>query len=109
MPWNMVRGRKYFYANEWVGGRSVRRYFGAGPLAELAAAQSDLRRVEREAGRRARWAEAEPWERAEAALSDLGGLTDLVVRAAMAAAGYDRHRRGHWRKWRGRKGEVAGG
>src|ERR1700676_197527 len=104
MAWHSTDGRRYFYSNEWVNGRSVRRYLGAGPLAELAASQDDLRRVEREAERRARRAEEAPWERAEAALSDLGGLTDLVLRAALAVAGYRRHCRGEWRRKRGRPG-----
>ena len=101
--------RRYFYYNEWLDGRSRRRYVGYGPTADLAACHADLRRVEREVRRRQRRAEDEPWEAAEAALSDLGRLTDLVLRAAMAVAGYHQHARGTWRKRRERGEDGDGG
>jgi hypothetical protein len=109
MSWDTTRGLPYFYVNDWIDGRSKRRYVGYGPLADLAASHGDLRRVEREAQRRERRAEDEPWAAAEAALSALGGLTDLALRAALAVAGYHQHARGAWRKRRERREDGDGG
>ena len=38
MAWQQVGRRRYYYRNRCVQGRSVRRYVGTGPVAELAAA-----------------------------------------------------------------------
>jgi len=109
MPWHETDGRHYFYRSEWVKGRCVRRYVGGGQLGELAAAEDDLRRIEREARRRGRQAEQELWQDAEAALAALCGLSDLVLKAALTAAGYRRHCRGQWRKRRERRGDDGAG
>ncbi len=94
MGWE--KGR-YYIRSRKVNGRVVREYVGTGEAARSAARQDALARQQREA-RRAEMAELAALD---APLDDLAELTDLLARAALAAAGYRRHHRGEWRKRRG--------
>jgi hypothetical protein len=95
------RGGRYYTRSRKVGGRVVREYVGGGLAGELAARQDERERDARleEAGmvrrQRARVAEA------GVPLDELCDLSDLMVRAALLAAGYRRHHRGEWRRRRG--------
>jgi hypothetical protein len=100
MPWELRGQKRYYYRSERVAGRPVRRYFGSGPAAELQAAADDLRRLRRETQARERGLEEARLREAEAPLTLLCGLTDLLAHAALAAAGYHRHDRGPWRRRR---------
>ena len=102
MPWEQRGSKRYFYVSERRGGRPVRRYVGAAAsaAATLAAADADLRRLEREAAARERHAEQERLREAEAPLLQLCQMTDALSRAALLAAGYRQHARGTWRKRR---------
>jgi hypothetical protein len=100
MPWEQVGRRRYYYRSLWVSGRPVRRYVGTGQVAELAAAADDLRRLERAVAARERQAEQARFREAEAPLLRLCGLTDLLARTALVAAGYHQHDRGAWRRTR---------
>jgi hypothetical protein len=95
------RGGRYYTRSRKVGGRVVREYVGAGPLAEAIAALDAAERAERaEAAERLRDARlrAAP---AEAALAGFDQAVEVVARAALLGAGYRRHHRGEWRKRRG--------
>jgi hypothetical protein len=92
--------RSYFYRSERRNGRPVRIYVGAGEVAELAAAAEDLRRLDRTIAVRQRQAEQARRQEAEAPLLELCKTTDLLVRAALTAAGFYQHSRGEWRKSR---------
>ena len=94
MGWD--RGR-YYTRSRKVNGRVAREYLGTGEAAERAARQDALARQERDA-RRAAMAELAALG---ASLDDLAELTDLVARAALAAAGYRQHHRAEWRRRRG--------
>jgi hypothetical protein len=109
MPWEQVGQRRYYYRGEWVAGRAVRRYVGTGPAAELAAAADDLRRLERVIETRERQAEQDRHREAEMPLLELCGLTDLLTRVALVAAGFHRHDRGAWRRYRGRQPQSQAG
>jgi hypothetical protein len=100
MPWEQVGRRRYYYRNQWVAGRPARRYVGTGPAAELAAAADDLRRLEHAIAARERQAEQARFREAEAPLLRLCGLTELLTRVALVAAGYHQHDRGAWRRTR---------
>src|ERR1700756_266784 len=100
MPWEQVGRRRYYYRNKWAAGRPPRRYGGAGAAAELAPAADDLRRLEHAIAARERQAEQARYREAEAPLRRLCGLTDLLARAALVAAGYRQHDRGAWRRRR---------
>jgi hypothetical protein len=93
MAWD--KGR-YYTRSRKVNGRVVREYLGTGEAAEQAARQDAGTRQEREA-RRAAMSELAALD---APLDDLTELTDLLARAALAAAGYRQHHRGEWRKTR---------
>ena len=94
MAWD--KGR-YYTRSRKVNGRVVREYVGTGEAAERAARQDAVARQEREARRSVR----EELAALDAPLDELAELTDLLARAALAAAGYRRHHRGEWRKRRG--------
>jgi hypothetical protein len=100
MPWEQVGRRRYYYRNQWIAGRPARRYVGTGPVAELAAAVDDLRRLEHALAARQRQAEQARIREAGTPLLRLCGLTDLLTRAALVAAGYRQHDRGEWRRRR---------
>ena len=102
MPWQQRGTRSYFYTHERAGGRPVRRYVGAAgsPAAERAAADADLRRLEREAAARERLAEQARQREVERPLVRLCALSDVLTRAALLASGFHRHHRGQWRRRR---------
>jgi hypothetical protein len=98
MGWeSRQRGGRYYTRSKKVNGRVVREYVGTGEAAERAARQDAVARQEREARRAVR----EELAALDAPLDDLAEVTDLLARAALAAAGYRRHHRGEWRKRRG--------
>ncbi len=81
----------------------MREYVGTGPVAEIIALRDETERRWREAEGQA-W--REEWERLEALDAETGELDDLaklLTRAAFVAAGYRQHKRGEWRKPRGRE------
>ena len=100
MGWEKRGNRDYFYTAERVNGRVVKRYVGAGRVAELAAQLEALTRDQTatvdEDTRRA-WAELDALA---AALGPLHELADSLTAAALVAAGFHRHHRGPWRKRR---------
>src|SRR5262249_40574791 len=98
MAWHRAGLRRYYYRNQNVAGRSVRRYIGTGPVAELAAAADELRKLKRAVEARERQGEQVRHRQAEAPLLSLCGVTDVLTRAALVAAGYYRHDRGAWRR-----------
>ena len=92
---------KYYTRSRREGGRVVREYFGAGLLGRAAALLDAKQRTRREEERRRALEEKARVEALDLTVNDLDELTELVVRAAMAAAGFRRHNRGEWRKRRG--------
>ena len=105
MAWETRGGGRYYYKVSRDDGRVRRLYLGTGPVAELAVRDAELRRAERQARARSQ----ARLEAAEAASQELAELADLLVRAALVAAGYHRHDRGNWRKRRERPGKADRG
>jgi hypothetical protein len=100
MSWQQRGDKRYYYRHEWIDGRSVRIYQGTGEVGEQAATTDALRRVDEEIAARQRRQEQERRAAAEAPLAQLCAQTDLLVHAALLAAGYHRHDRGEWRRKR---------
>src|SRR5690348_12778986 len=101
MAWEGRHGRgRYYTRTAREGGKVRRKYIGIGPAAELAAAFDDWQRAERMAEAEARRAEQARWQEAQRALAAAAMITDLLVQAALLAAGYHRHERGEWRRWK---------
>ncbi len=98
MGWeHRARGGPYYIRRRKVEGREIRQYYGKGPAAEKAAAEDAARREQREAAR----AERKMLDMLESRMAAYCGATEVVVHAALLAAGYHRPNRGVWRKRRG--------
>ena len=106
MGWD--RG-KYYTRSRKVNGRVVREYVGKGPIGQLAAQmdalERDRRRIEKY---RAMVARVEA-ERVDEDLRAVERLADLLVRAALVAAGCHQHHRGEWRRKRESRKRVQDG
>ena len=102
MPW-VRRGRhRYYVRRRRVNGSVVRQPYGRGPEAQLAAALAAQRQREREAQWARRRRERGRWEAGTGTLQRLIEVSDLLVRAALVAAGFRQHQRGEWRRQHGR-------
>ena len=104
MGWD--KDRRYYTRSRRENGRVVREYVGGGKLGELAAQLDAIDREKRAAERAAVRAEREEIDALDAPLSELDELADLLVRAALLAAGFHQHNRGNWRKRRDRAREA---
>src|SRR5262249_37595019 len=100
MAWHQQGTRTYYYRSVRIGGRPVRRYVGAGPAAELAAAVDELRRLERTIEARECRDEEARLREAEVPLLELCGGAELLNPGAPESGGLPGHDRGEWRKRR---------
>jgi hypothetical protein len=105
MAWKTVNGRPYYYRSKREGGRVVTEYVGTGEVARLLSQLDTIDRDEREAERQAERAERERYDAEDRAVAAWCEDVEAVARAALGAAGYHRHKRGEWRKRRGRADE----
>src|SRR5262249_45795361 len=104
-PWRCNRmgwdkGGRYYTRSRRENGRVVREYVGGGPIGQLAAQMDAIDREKREADRAFLKAQHDEIAALDAPLDHLTELTDLLVRAALLAAGFRRHNRGEWRRRR---------
>jgi hypothetical protein len=98
VSWDRKYGRRhYYYRARKVGGRCVKVYVGAGPVADLAAALDAAEREGRRRRREAWRAEVAALAAADRALADLAAVVGLVYRATLVLAGYHAHH-GDWRR-----------
>jgi hypothetical protein len=104
MAWETKGTCRYYTRSKRVGRRVVRESFGKGPEAHLAAALDARRRQEREMRWAARHREWCRWQTGAAPLQQLIAVSDLLVRAALLAAGFHQHERGAWRRKHGHSG-----
>ena len=102
MPWTRRGRHRYFFRKRRVGGRVVRRSLGRGPEAQLAAALDAQKQREREAEWARRRRERGRWDAKTETVQRLIEVSDLLVRAALLAAGFHQHERGAWRRKHGR-------
>ena len=90
----------YYTRSRRLDGRVVREYVGRGPLADIIAqadeAEREARRLER---RREREQLEQDRELDQLFLAYSAGVDELL-RSALEAAGYHRHKRGEWRRRR---------
>jgi hypothetical protein len=97
----MAWERGYYYRVRKVNGRVVREYCGNGRLAQLAAAQDERERSQRESRRVAERQDREEMEALDAKVNAVHEIADLFAQAALIVAGYRQHQRGQWRRRRG--------
>ena len=100
MAWEARGARKYYYQSRRTRDGRVRKlYRGCGALAELTASLDAAAQAERkltvEAWKQQKWQE----KAVEAGLKDFGHECEILVQAALIAAGYHEHR-GQWRRRR---------
>ena len=103
MGWERKGGCRFYTRSRRVGGRVIREYVGTGAVAELAAREDEQRRRRHEEARERLRREQEAFAAAAAPHQALDRVADALMAAALEAAGYHRHDRGHWRKRRVRK------
>jgi hypothetical protein len=104
MGWD--RGR-YYTRSKKVNGRVVREYFGAGRVGQIMAEMDAVEREERRLAAEARLEEKADLARLDAEVRAVCVQIEQVARAALRAAGYRLHKRGEWRKTRGRTTTVG--
>ena len=98
MAWETIGKYCYYTRSRRVGSRVVRESFGKGSEAHLAAALDERRRRQREARWAQRRQECNRWGMWADALQRLIEVSNLLVRAALLAAGFHQHQRGAWRR-----------
>lgn len=104
MAWEKrERGGLYYTRSKKVNGRVVREYVGGGLLGEISArTDADERRQREEEA--ALWREErERLEALDGQMEELYEAAEVLVKAALLAGGYHQHKRGEWRKRRGRQ------
>jgi hypothetical protein len=98
MGWD--KGGRYYTRSRRVNGQVVREHIGGGELGLLAAQLDADEREQRLRERAATLAERDRLVALDMPLSELNDLAELLVQAALLAAGYHQHNRGEWRKTR---------
>ena len=100
MGWETRRNRTYYYRSRKVGGRVIKEYIGAGPLAELAATQDAADRAERTAASAAKRSTRAELDAVDAPVDAFAATLESLTRARLLLAGYHRHHGGEWRRRR---------
>jgi hypothetical protein len=100
MPWEMRGNVAHFYRNVRRDGAPSKIYYGAGRGAKIAAGITVLRQAERTAAKEAARHEIELLDRLLSLTRDVNEWADLLMSAALFAAGFHRPRRHTWRGWR---------
>jgi|SRR5215207_4144826 len=104
MPWEKrERGGFYYTRTKKVNGKVVREYVGGGILGELAARLDALERNQQKEEAAAWKEEREQMEALEAPVEELCEAAETLAKAALVADGYHQHKRGEWRKRRGKQ------
>ncbi len=101
MGWESRHGGMYYYRSVREGRRVIKRYYGRGPLGELAASLDEEARRRRQAESAAIAAAAAAPAPADALLAELEAACSTMLDATLVAAGFRRHDRGEWRRTRG--------
>jgi hypothetical protein len=105
MSWQ--RGR-YYVRSVWRDGRAVNEYVGGGELGTVAAKCDVLERSRRQIEVAAWRDERERKGGIDGLMGEVCDLADVLLRVALAAAGYHQHDRGEWRKRRVRNTATGG-
>ena len=104
MAWeSRPHGGRYYTRSKRVGGRVCREYIGTGEIGALAAELDAADRNKRDVQRRSRQLEQEHIEQTDRSVTEFDELCRKLMGVALQAVGYHQHKRGEWRKRRGRK------
>jgi hypothetical protein len=100
VAWEKRSGNLYYYQSErGEEGRVVKKYIGAGEIAELVAHADETRRQARETKQAREREELERMETLAAPVLEIDEAADILARAHLIANGYHRHK-GVWRRGR---------
>ena len=101
MSWERrKRGGHYYYRARKGGGRVVKDYVGAGPVAELMAAHDAQERAERLAATRLRREVRDRLTEIEQTVQAPHDAIESLLRSHLVLTGYHQHARGEWRRRR---------
>ncbi|VTR92763.1 Uncharacterized protein OS=Singulisphaera acidiphila (strain ATCC BAA-1392 / DSM 18658 / VKM B-2454 / MOB10) GN=Sinac_7637 PE=4 SV=1 [Gemmata massiliana] len=92
---------RYYTRSRRVNGHVVREYIGGGRAGELVAQLDAIERDKRETERACAKIAQERVKTLDVLLAELNEQADLLIQAALLAAGFHQHKRGEWRKKRG--------
>jgi hypothetical protein len=110
MAWEQRKdsSNRYYYRSQWLpDGRVIKTYCGTGLVGAQAAEADQAHRAQRHNERQCQRAMLEYVQNMAQPLVELCEACDVIVRAALVAAGYKNHR-GEWRKRRhGRHDNAA--
>jgi len=103
MGWETrANGGRYYTRSRREHGRVVREYIGCGRKGDMAATEDAERRADRAAEQAALRVERERAEAIDAELATLHRTVDQLIRGALLAAGFERHKR----QWRHRRDDT---
>ena len=104
MAWEKrERGGLYYTRSKKDNGRVIREYVGGGILGE-ASARLDADERQRREEKAALWREErERLEALDGQTEELYEAAEVMAKAALLGAGYHQHKRGEWRKRRGKQ------
>lgn len=101
MAWEVRNNFRVYYRSVKIAGRVRKEYWGRGPEAALMAALDAEARARRAGQASVFRAEADLVRAADADTAYFTKFVGDVSRAALEAAGFHQHARGHWRRRRG--------
>ncbi len=99
MGWKLINGHRYYYRSERRNGRVVTEYVGDGDCGQLIELQQRDFNIRRSLERADRQSEEEASEAGERIVAEWFNGVQAVADAAVAAAGFHKHR-GQWRRRR---------
>jgi hypothetical protein len=94
-------GRLYYYRSHRRGRQVVKEYIGCGQTGEEAAKEDADHRAARAMHQQGEQLRRQECSRVNESLLALDVAAGAITEAALLAAGFHRHCRGHWRKRRG--------
>jgi hypothetical protein len=104
MAWEKrERGGPYYTRSRKVNGRVVREYVGGGVLGEIAARMDVYERRQKEEVAALWREECKEQEALDNLIAELYEAAEVLTKAALLASGYHQHKRGEWRKRRGKQ------
>ena len=102
MGWEKRNGQEYYYQKKRVGGKVISRYIGNGTAADMIADTERNRKGVFAALQLTRKIEQEEAKKREKDFAAYFAEVEAIFCQAMNEAGYYRHKRGEWRKRRGK-------
>jgi hypothetical protein len=98
LAWQQRNRSRCYYRTKRVGRRFVNQYFGSGPLAQVAAAEDEHRRIQRQNRSTARKNNDLHWVDLESPLVNAFDQSNLFSTATFLAEGFHQHDSSDWKR-----------